>query len=120
MQFWLTALRSGQFQQGRGELHNAETDSYCCLGVACEVAYQAGVILHRAVYEGCTSYDGDSTALPKAVREWLGITNASVLLREHTAIFWNDVTKASFAEIADMLENEYLGGTNEVVDMPAL
>jgi len=34
---WLTALRSGEFAQTDGRLMDVESDSYCCLGVACEV-----------------------------------------------------------------------------------
>ena len=30
---WVAALRSGNYKQGAGELHNEETNSYCCLGV---------------------------------------------------------------------------------------
>lgn len=32
---WLKDLRSGEFKQGHGELHDEEKDSYCCLGVLC-------------------------------------------------------------------------------------
>lgn len=34
---WLKALRSGEFTQGRGGLHDSDTDAYCCLGVACRI-----------------------------------------------------------------------------------
>ena len=34
---WVKALRSGKYKQGRCRLYNPETDSYCCLGVACRV-----------------------------------------------------------------------------------
>ena len=33
---WLEALRSGNYKQGHGTLH--KNDTYCCLGVLCEVA----------------------------------------------------------------------------------
>lgn len=32
---WITALKSNKFKKGRGYL--CSNDSYCCLGVACEV-----------------------------------------------------------------------------------
>lgn len=35
---WVKALRSGKYKQGQMELRNPVTDSYCCLGVLCEVA----------------------------------------------------------------------------------
>lgn len=33
---WIAALRSGQYDQGREKLFNGY-NSYCCLGVACEI-----------------------------------------------------------------------------------
>lgn len=33
---WIAALRSGAYKQGKGRLRRG--DSYCCLGVLCEVA----------------------------------------------------------------------------------
>jgi hypothetical protein len=35
---WLTALRSGQYQQARGRLRY--DDRYCCLGVLCDISGQ--------------------------------------------------------------------------------
>ena len=35
---WIEALRSGKYKQGKNRLHRAEDNSYCCLGVLCEVA----------------------------------------------------------------------------------
>src|ERR1700722_19140718 len=32
---WVAALRSGEYKQGDGKLHNRTDDSYCCLGVLC-------------------------------------------------------------------------------------
>ena len=34
---WVAALRSGRFQQGKGSLRPT-ADTYCCLGVACEIS----------------------------------------------------------------------------------
>ncbi len=35
---WLTALRSGEYVQGQGQLYSAVHNSYCCLGVAARIA----------------------------------------------------------------------------------
>lgn len=35
---WVSALRSGKYKQGHGRLHLAKDNSFCCLGVLCEVA----------------------------------------------------------------------------------
>ena len=34
---WLTALRSGKYNQGRGRLYSIADNSYCCLGVLCKI-----------------------------------------------------------------------------------
>lgn len=34
---WVMALRSGEYQQTTGKLHEPNENSYCCLGVLCRV-----------------------------------------------------------------------------------
>jgi hypothetical protein len=38
---WLAALRSGEYPQGKGQLNYDNT--YCCLGVACDIAVKEGM-----------------------------------------------------------------------------
>lgn len=35
---WIEALRSGQYKQGKGQLRDTPSDTYCCLGVLLTVA----------------------------------------------------------------------------------
>lgn len=35
---WITALRSGDYEQGEGYLKTGGEQQYCCLGVACKIA----------------------------------------------------------------------------------
>lgn len=35
---WVNALRSGEYKQGGNRLYNKKYDSFCCLGVLCDVA----------------------------------------------------------------------------------
>ncbi len=37
-QKWITALRSGEWKQGKCHLRLRERQEYCCLGVLCEVS----------------------------------------------------------------------------------
>lgn len=37
---WVDALRSGEYRQGKGQLHNGTTGEYCCLGVLCSLYIQ--------------------------------------------------------------------------------
>src|SRR5688500_14463606 len=43
MRAWVDALRSGEFRQGKRRLHT-DDGRYCCLGVACVVAFRMGGI----------------------------------------------------------------------------
>lgn len=36
-QRWIDALRSGDYIQGAGRLHDPEENSFCCLGVLCDL-----------------------------------------------------------------------------------
>lgn len=61
---WCKALRSKKYKQGGGTLHDPEDNTYCCLGVLCELAKKKGVI---------EDYDG--VCLPTVVRKWAGINS---------------------------------------------
>ena len=34
---WVAALRSGTYAQGKGTLHNEGENTFCCLGVLCDI-----------------------------------------------------------------------------------
>ena len=93
---WIEALRSRKFRQTKGKL-KSRNGSYCCLGVACEVAevpevYVAGDYIYgdHEVLDFYKKYLSDtaewgahpegyydrhsSTGLPLAAQEWLGVT----------------------------------------------
>ena len=80
-QKWVEALRSGEYSQGKSKLRRKESDekdSFCCLGVLCELAVKEGVI-EAARDQGSSYYIyvGDSNYLPEKVREWVGLTERS-------------------------------------------
>lgn len=90
---WVAALRSGEYQQIKGKLHDGK--GYCCMGV-----------LHRLVtgrapksYWGLEAYDGsldldfDECERPESTR----------VDGDTTLMHMNDQGK-SFAEIADYVE----------------
>lgn len=70
---WARRLESGKYPQGKNGLN--VDGRYCCLGVACEMAVEAGVIPEGAYTFGYTGYgvgdDFNTAILPIAVREWL-------------------------------------------------
>jgi hypothetical protein len=135
---WIAALRSGEYTQGTGALHkqadeDGKPDTFCCLGVACDVALKQGIPLSRKApgnysrnyrYHGVDNPDGWTTGiLPAPVSAWLGldgrdITEGSVVFDEDAvsgtidgvprdAIFANDALKWSFDQIADKLEDHF-------------
>lgn len=76
---WVAALRSDKYQQTTGALRNEV--GYCCLGVLCEVAIEAGVEIDVGTTEnGVTVYDGNVEHLPESVCKWAGITSNPVAI----------------------------------------
>lgn len=102
---WTTALRSGDYQQGRLALH--DRNRFCCLGVLCDIYRKAtgrGQWLPSIdelgdcyVVNGCEN----STVPPAEVREWVGVTDCQI----NYLINLND-DGTSFAQIADFIEGE--------------
>lgn len=99
---WLNLLRSEEYEQGNGQLGYDPPDGTparrCCLGVLCEVAVQEGVIEKKVIngdviygvnlavansisddVTGVAGEDWESAKfyLPKAVREWAGLSHYS-------------------------------------------
>lgn len=69
---WLRALKSGKYSRGVNRLRVSNTlsdlVSYCCLGVACDLAAKDLGIS----WEG-DEFGGACIALPDLVADWLGI-----------------------------------------------
>lgn len=98
-QAWVQALRSGEYRQGRGKLTRVEEDgseSFCCLGVLCDVAIKMGAPFERVtvdvtnefgqsvadnvVYQPVGNPVGRSGAvLPEKLVEWTGMTETEAL-----------------------------------------
>lgn len=77
---WLEALRSEAYPQTNGELGNS--DGFCCLGVACEVALSHGVTMELGLSEhGTMFFDSMSQYLPTAVEDWLGVGSMNPMVR---------------------------------------
>lgn len=111
---WVAALRSGKYTQGRLYLKTAD-GSFCCLGVACEVAIENGVEIEITGNGHADSYlyDGRQSNLPLTVRKWVGLQTANGdyenTVDDKCLIGLNDIEKKSFSEIADFIESEPQG-----------
>lgn len=117
VQLWLKALRSGKYLQAQMKLkdsrmYNPETETcnlvgYCCLGVACEVAKQQGVI---------KDFRGRQGLLPVVVRDWLGLSTTSGEFESEgefsgydSLVYLNDEKELSFKQIANVIERQPKG-----------
>lgn len=107
---WLQALRSGEYQQGKGFLRRID-NSYCCLGVLCDLAVKAEIIRTPLLKASGAMYgygDGGSAAgLPDVVRDWAGLKSRLPVAGQRELHDLNDRAGFSFAQIADLIE-EYL------------
>lgn len=103
---WVAALRSGEFEQGRGYL--LATGKHCCLGVACAI-YQreVGGLDETEGRNGIVIFDGCDTLLPILVQRWLGMStfNGSFAGDKDCLSEMND-RGTPFSEIADLIESE--------------
>lgn len=109
---WLDELESGRYRQGQSRLRTG--DSFCCLGVACQMAVGAGVIpppergedpdAGALVY----TYAGERFFLPAEVQAWLGMRTRQGFLSslaqepgdESASLANMNDAGATFAEIA--------------------
>jgi hypothetical protein len=93
---WVEALRSGKYKQGKQRLCNLKDNTFCCLGVLCEIAKDNGIVLAKDYFEyfhdpmaliekpsysltqmkDDRSYDGMTTSLPQSVMLWAGMKHA--------------------------------------------
>lgn len=80
-ELWTTALRSGQYVQGRGRLRTPN-DEFCCLGVLCDIAGSYGVgewHLNEHGQPAFLSTDDEfslgTTVLPPSVVRWAGMNS---------------------------------------------
>ena len=121
---WVAALRSGEYEQGQGQLVADFGDGqkvFCCLGVACEVAVEDG-LAERAVtrdgfHDGYADTEGneDNGAIPLTLAIQLGLTPSGSFSRpvyaggrDHYGLdSLNDTAGWTFAQIADYIETNF-------------
>ena len=87
---WVKALRSGEYEQGRGCFYNASNNSYCCVGVLAVVQNPGKSIPAFFFRETASGVDSPWLLFNKA--------QGTVLYK------MNDCEGKSFVEIADYIE----------------
>ena len=114
---WLKALRSGEYEQGKGYLRNLDEDTYCCLGVLCDLAIKDGVVINESEstfsypHPRVSLYDGVCSMLPYNVREWAQLEYSDPRVRNGNDPNWtlaglNDSNNYAFNDIADIIEEQ--------------
>ena len=101
---WTDALRSGKYEQGQHWLRSLD-DKFCCLGVLCEQAVEAGII-EPAISTSTRSvwrYESNEGVLPAAVQRWAGMRTPSGSHGAGRLTVDNDRGQ-SFLEIADIID----------------
>lgn len=117
-QKWITALRSGEYKQGKNVLRSND-DCYCCLGVLCDVYIKETgkgewrkTTLTSEYYFITTAQSSNTFALTNEVAEWAGLKGRNPELdakSRYSCSAFNDGTAnlsaRSFSQIADLIEN---------------
>jgi hypothetical protein len=112
---WLSALRSGEYQQGTGSLQSSD-GTFCCLGVLCDLAAKQGIGRWDRMDSSYTFYYAVNGAfvcdyLPQTIQDWAGLRSVAPVASKQSLASWNDGTDGvvrphTFAEIADLIEAE--------------
>jgi|ERR1044071_4550800 hypothetical protein len=129
-QRWVDALRSGEYHQTDGMLFQYDpgldapyTESFCCLGVLCELAVEDGVVERAYIYPkdrdqsvgyiatgGKPDEHTQFDILPRVVADWAGLDGDTIPTPsgyEDSLITMNDDFKLSFQKIADIIEEGF-------------
>lgn len=102
---WIAALRSGEYQQGNGCLH--QDGKFCCLGVLCDLhAKETG---NEWLWD--VLYLGEKNYLPVEVQKWAGLPdkNPCAMGGDEHELFLSDMNDAgkTFKYIADLIEENF-------------
>ena len=114
---WVEALRSGKYKQSTTCLKSKK--GYCCLGVLCELAVEAGIVEPTLERDGQASYNGYTHFLPPEVKNWVRLKERCGCKtrdeRDATALWCLNDAGKTFTEIADIIESddEYFQNTEE-------
>ena len=107
---WVGALRSGEYKQGRSILYNREDNTFCCLGVLCDLAVKEGIVTTivgtTEDIVDCTFFGMEKAYeyLPEEVMEWANLSDNAPFVGIYTLTELNDDFKMSFENIADRIE----------------
>lgn len=100
---WLGALRSGEYNQGKGALRI--NDSFCCLGVLADIYSKDTGAKWKSNGAGQMTIESDNGILPTCIMLWAGLKYPNPQTQKGSLANLNDWGKP-FIEIADVIEKE--------------
>jgi hypothetical protein len=111
-QLWIDALRSGDYAQDTSKLHNTFANTYCCLGVLCDLAVKAGVATEEEYGSFGNDEDRSQGTLPNVIGEWSGVDpegrfKGTTGIAHTSLIGLNDDAGYTFEQIADVIEAQF-------------
>lgn len=114
-ELWIAALRSGDWEQGQGQLSTMEGE-YCCLGVATELCMKelgSDKIMKEikggyVKYKDITTREGSTLFLLPIVQRWLGIDNIVGRLQDGGDLCAINDMGINFEEIASEIETQLI------------
>lgn len=93
---WINALRSGEYRQGFGLLHNTNNNTYCCLGVLCAIGEAKPYSTSEVVEHGFNLKNGHGY-----------IASLDISLTHLNDFIVDGLEKFTFDEIADIIQINY-------------
>ena len=103
---WVAALRSGDYIQGHYRLrtYTSNEDTYCCLGVLCDLhSKETGHKWEETCHTHLSYYDSYNI-LPDNVVEWAGLHSNVPVIDYKFLHTYNDGLEYNFQEISDLIE----------------
>lgn len=106
---WAAALRSGEYEQGTGQLRKEEVEgvSFCCLGVLCDLYVKAKGLEWKDNRVACefpqSFFYGADAFTPDEVMLWADLGNSNPHINNGNLADLNDAP-THFTVIADLIE----------------
>ena len=105
-QKWVSALRSGEYQQTQRRLH--DENGFCCLGVLCDLYLKENNLEWEPSthYKNAYMFQDMVAVLPLSVEKWAGVGEGNPLVNDgdSSLVELND-SGSTFNEIADVIED---------------
>lgn len=107
---WVAALRSGEYKQVTGMLHERD-GGFCCLGVACDLYAKETGLVGWSEPKNSSPYmefgeSGNAMILPGHVQRWIGLRTDNGTIDHYSCLASMNDNGKNFSEIADFIESE--------------